>query len=109
VAKQKPKRPAKPAKSTESDKSAEPAASAQPAAVETITDAAIYESNREVIEKKLAEIVSHLNGLNVLVALKIIDLLPDYYDEHGVTREDRNRKRRKAKPNKPAGGSPLNW
>lgn len=100
MAKQKPKAPVGPAPVPQP---------AQPPEVGTVTSATVYQNNKEVIDTQLAEMVKHLNGLDLLVALEIISRLPDYYDEHGVTRGEKNKKRRKptTKPQKPAGWNGL--
>ena len=102
MAKQKPKTPVGPAQVQQP---------APPPEVGTVTSATVYENHKEVIDEQLALMVKHLNGLDLLVALEIISMLPDYYDEHGVTRGEKNKKRRKpnTKPKKPAGSNPLGW
>jgi hypothetical protein len=101
VAKQKP---------TKSAKTKPAASEPNQAASETeqVTSETIYKNNKAVIDEALKNCTGHLNDLNMLVALEIIRRLPEYYAEHGVTRQEKNVKRRKTKP-KPGGGSPLNW
>jgi hypothetical protein len=101
VAKQKPTKPAKTKPvSSEPDQVA--------SETESITSETIYKNNKAVIDEALKNCTGHLNDLSMLVAMEIIRRLPDYYVEHGVTRQEKNAKRRKTKP-KPGGGSPLNW
>jgi hypothetical protein len=84
-----------------------PAQSPEPPRPDTITSKSIREDNKDLIERKLADIVKRLNGLNSLVASEIIAMLPEYYDEHGESHATRLRKRRKKPPKKSGGMSGL--
>lgn len=82
-----------------------PAQPPEPPRPGTTTSESIREDNKDLIERKLKDIVKRLNGLNSLVAYEIIAMLPEYYDENGESHATRIRKRRKNPPKKSGGFS----